>query len=162
MRRISLKQLTTGQWIGIILGIIYLIWKLILMLLPYVFGAQFDKSVLNSIDTEAISENYVNFDYRYSDILEGYRLTFYMEDFMPSSKGNIKIKVLIHDSDRYSHNVKVKKTFSISEIGEYENSTVIQKDNVEISILEDTTSLRSRGSEQALIEVLKKMQALAQ
>lgn len=152
MRRFSLKQLTTGQWIGIILGIIYLIWKFILMLLPYMFGAQFDKAVLNSIDTEAISENYVNFDYRDSTYDDTYALSF--------DEDNIYILILIHGSDRYSHNVKVKKSFSKNENGSYENITFITKDNVKIYILEDTTSLRSKGSQQALIEVLEKMQAL--
>ena len=162
MRRFSLKQLTTGQWIGIILGIIYLIWKFILMLLPYMFGAQFDKAVLNSIDTEGISENYVNFDYRYSSYDDAYELRFYEDNIMPSSsKGSIYILILIHDSDRYSHNVKVKKSFSKLGNGSYENITFIKKDNVQISILESNTpKLRSRYSEQALIEVLKKMQAL--
>ena len=163
MRRFSLKQLTTGQWIGIILGIIYLMWKFILMLLPYVFGAQFDKSVLNSIDTEAITENYVNFDYRDSTYDDTYALSFDEDNIMPSSfKGSIYILILIHGSDRYSHNVKVKKSFSRNENGSYENITFITKDNVKIYILENTTSLRSKGSQQALIEVLKKMQALDQ
>ena len=152
MRKFSLSNITTVQWICLIVGVIILIWDFFQAPCPYVFGAQFDKAVLNSIDTEAISENYVNFDYRDSTYDDTYALSF--------DEDNIYILILIHGSDRYSHNVKVKKSFSKNENGSYENITFITKDNVKIYILEDTTSLRSKGSQQALIEVLEKMQAL--
>ena len=66
MRKLSLSNITTVQWICLIVGVIILIWDFFQAPCPYVFGAQFDKAVLNSIDTEAISENYINFYHKKS------------------------------------------------------------------------------------------------
>ncbi len=163
MRKFSLSNITTVQWICLIVGVIILIWDFFQAPCPYVFGAQFDKAVLNSIDTEAISENYINFYHSFSEDNDECTVLFSKgEDIDPSF--GCSILITISNVNKYSNKADVvyKEFIKNKSDGVYTNMTLIRKNNVEIFIMEDTTSLRSKGSQQALIEVLKKMQALDQ
>ena len=139
----------------VIFSICIFIYEIIDLCRPLIIGSDIDMDILKDLDTNAISENYSQMDYyEYEDsriLIDKY--------YEYANNGSVDISVTIFSNNIYSEKAKVYKDYYKSN-DVYVNTIIVEKENVNLMIVERTPEIRSKKAEKALLSFLKDLNAI--